>query len=438
MADPFDSNSSRPLYNAIPVLEGADDATVDIVDALPVRNQITLAEPAPIILSPADKQSIGIVDAVPIPTSAFQFFRPKNPVLLVMWFAVRAVIWLFGAVCLMFGLAILAALPVIQFLSLGYLLEAGGRVARTGRLRNGFIGIYRSALLGSIVIGSWLLLWPMRIVSGLAKSADIIDPGGRTATGWRIGLFASIGLTTLVLAVIGVGALVIVAAIRRRTQSEAGGYYAEARDAVWELVMSLRLPYYFWLGFRGFVGAMAWLIVPVSLIALGRANTPLAPLIGFFGAFLLAIVLIYLPILQMRLAQTNRLRAVFEFGAARAAYKRAPWASTFAIIITLLFALPLYLLKIEIVPREAEWLPSLVFISFIFPARLLTGWALGRANRRRTPRHWFFRWTGRLPLLPATAIYVLIVFFTQYTSWNGVWSLYEQHAFLVPVPFFGM
>jgi hypothetical protein len=33
--------------------------------------------------------------------------------------------------------------------------------------------------------------------------------------------------------------------------------------------------------------------------------------------------------------------------------------------------------------------------------------------------------------------YVLIVFFTQFTSWTGVWSLYEQHAFLVPVPFFG-
>jgi hypothetical protein len=438
MTGPFDSSSSRPLYNAIPVLEGADDAAVDIVDALPVRNQIPLAEPAPIILLPADKQPIGIVDVVPVPAPAFQFFRPKNPVLLVMWFAVRVVIWLFGAVCLMFGLAILAALPVIQFLSLGYLLEAGGRVARTGRLRNGFIGIYRSALLGIIVVGSWLLLWPMRIVSGLTQSADIIDPGGRTATGWRIGLFASIGLTTLVFAVIGVGALVIVAAIRRRTRPDAGTYYAEARDAVWDLVMSLRLPYYFWLGCRGFVGAMAWLVVPVSLIALGRVNTPLAPLIGFFGAFLLAIVLIYLPILQMRLAQTNRLRAVFEFGAAREAYKRAPWAATFAIIITLLFALPLYLLKIEIVPREAEWLPSLVFITFIFPARLLTGWALGRANRRQTPRHWFFRWTGRLPLLPATAIYVVIVFFTQYTSWNGVWSLYEQHAFLVPVPFFGM
>ncbi len=153
---------------------------------------------------------------------------------------------------------------------------------------------------------------------------------------------------------------------------------------------------------------------------------------------MLALVLLYLPFLQMRLAVTNRLSAVFEFGAVREEFRRAPWAYAFAFLATLLFALPLYLLKIEMVPREAAWLPSLVFILFIFPARLLTGWAVSRARHRRTPRHWFFRWTGRLPLVPAALFYVLIVFFTQYTSWNGVWSLYEQHAFLVPVPFFGM
>jgi len=28
---------------------------------------------------------------------------------------------------------------------------------------------------------------------------------------------------------------------------------------------------------------------------------------------------------------------------------------------------------------------------------------------------------------------VLIVFFTQYTSWNGIWGLYEQHASALPV-----
>ncbi len=62
---------------------------------------------------------------------------------------------------------------------------------------------------------------------------------------------------------------------------------------------------------------------------------------------------------------------------------------------------------------------------------------MGYAARRPAPRHWLLRWTARVPLLPMAAFYVLIVFFTQYTSWNGAWSLYEQHAFLVPVPFFG-
>ena len=40
-------------------------------------------------------------------------------------------------------------------------------------------------------------------------------------------------------------------------------------------------------------------------------------------------------------------------------------------------------------------------------------------------------------MLPVVAAYVLIVFLAQYTSWGGLWSLYEQHAFLLPVPFLG-
>ena len=72
-------------------------------------------------------------------------------------------------------------------------------------------------------------------------------------------------------------------------------------------------------------------------------------------------------------------------------FRRAPLAFLIALVVTLLFALPLYLLKIEIIPREAAWLPSLVFVAFIFPARLLSGWAYARAERRTAPRHWFWR-----------------------------------------------
>jgi uncharacterized membrane protein len=152
---------------------------------------------------------------------------------------------------------------------------------------------------------------------------------------------------------------------------------------------------------------------------------------------LLAFVILYLPLLQLRLASENRFSAMFEWRAVRRMYRNAPWAFTLAFFLTLLFALPLYLLKVEALPRETRWLPALIFMLFIFPARLFMGWAVGLANRRTQPRHWFFRWTGRIPLLPIAGVYVLVVFFSQYTSWNGVVTLYEQHAFLLPVPFLG-
>ena len=109
-----------------------------------------------------------------------------------------------------------------------------------------------------------------------------------------------------------------------------------------------------------------------------------------------------------------------------------------AMLITLLFALPLYLLKIELPPREIAWLPSLLFVVFIFPARLLTGWAVSRALRHEQPRHWFFRWTSRFALVPVVLFYVLFVYLTQYLSWNGSASLLEQHAFMVPAPLMGL
>jgi hypothetical protein len=417
MTNPLTADPKQGLYRAIPVLELVEEGP----GPAPAREQRV---PAP--------RRVGLV---------------RRLIALALW-VVRVLgsglEYLFGTATLLIGLAVLAALPLLQFLSLGYLLEAGGRVARTGRLRDGFIGVRLAARLGGIVLSSWVLLLPVRLLASLVRSAQVIDPEGRAAEGWRWALLVLLGLTGLHIgAACARGGRLryflwpfnvfwLMGRLRR------GGYYTEARDAVWDTAVSLRLPYYFWLGLRGFVGALTWLALPITLLALGQSHKPGAPLLGLLGALLLGIVLLFLPFLQMRLAAATRLRAVFELRAVRADFRRAPWAFACAFVVTLLFALPLYLLKIEMVPREAAWLPSLVFIVFIYPARLLTGWALARARRRETPRHWFFRWTARLPLVPAAAFYVLIVFFTQYTSWNGVWSLYEQHAFLVPVPFFGM
>ena len=400
--------------------------------------------------------------------------------------------WLFGLASLLACLAVVAAIPVVQFISLGYLLEASGRVARSGRLRDGFIDIDKFARIGSLVAGTWLVLLPLRLLSDLAYSAHLIDPASLAARAWRFGLLVCTVLAVghIVMAwysggklrhffwpllapfqfgarllfghVIGPIVRPAVVAISPKLaddlyverplstwfppailwagiRSGAGRMYAQARDAVWDFVAALRMPYYFWLGVRGFAGALAWLFVPVVLLIAGTTiPNGGGILLGWIGALLLTIVLLYLPFLQTHFACQNRFAAMFDWREVRAQFRRAPLAFWFALLVTLAFALPLYLLKIEATPREVTWLPSLVFVLFIYPARLLAGWAVGRAVHRQHERFFVLRWAARLAAIPVVLMYLLIVFFTQYTSWYGPASLFEQHAFLLPVPFLGL
>src|SRR6202030_3170188 len=109
------------------------------------------------------------------------------------------------------------------------------------------------------------------------------------------------------------------------------------------------------------------------------------PLVTFVGGVWLALVLLCLPFLQMRLAAENRFRACFELGAVLSRFGRAPWAFAFALFITLLSSLPLYLLKSEEPRREDVWLWAILclfFIVFIYPTRLAAGWAYARGGRR--------------------------------------------------------
>jgi hypothetical protein len=349
--------------------------------------------------------------------------------------------WLFGLVSLVLGLSMLAALPLVQFASLGYFLESSARVARTGRLRDGFIGVRRAARVGGLAVAIWLSLVPAWLVSSYAHSAQLIDPGGPVARKWQVALV-----------VVTVVSLLHIAASCARggrfrhflwpvghpfwlyRQLRDGVLYSEARDSLWAFVAWLRVPYYFRLGLVGFLGTLAWLILPAILIG----ATQRFPVLGVLGAVLLAFIVPFLPFLQVRYAVEGRVSALFSRRAIRDRFRRAPWAFAFSLLILLVAAIPLYLLKLEMIPREAAWLPSLVFVVFLAPARLLTGWAYARSERRDRPRHWIFRILGRLAIIPTAALYVLIVFLAQYTSWGGVSSLYEQHAFLLPVPFLNM
>jgi hypothetical protein len=337
---------------------------------------------------------------------------------------------LMGLVTLLLGLAVVATLPIANLLSLGYLLEASRRVAVLGRLRDGFVGVRAAARLG------WLL-------AGISGFALVLWYVSQVWQSWLRGLVALSLLVALHVwsACLRGGRLRHflwprpIFAIRCLHPKN----YGVARDAVWHYVTGLRLPYYFWLGLRGFAGAFVWLFVPVTLLAIGsQVDPPAAVFFILAGGVGLAFVLFHLPFLQTRLAIQNNWRAQFEVRANRQMFARAPWAYVTAMLFVVALTLPLLVFKIEIIPREAAWLPSMLFVLSIFPARLLVGWAYHHAQRRHERAHWLFRTSGRLLVLPVALAYVLLVFLSQYVSWYGIASLYEQHAFMVPVPFLGL
>ena len=387
-------------------------------------------------------------------------------------------------------LTFLSTVPGLNVLSLGYLLEASGRIVRSGRWRDGLIGIRTFARIGSIAVGTFLMLVPLRFLSSLANDADLAAVGSPAAKAWRFALFV---LTIIMLVHIatswfaggklrhffwpllvpyrvgiwltfGLAGKICRPLIERYLPLLAhdlyapmplaswfppatvwegirkGNGYLDARDAVWEFLVRLRLPHYFWLGLRGYAGALLWLAIP-SLLLLGGTKLPPGPgqfIVGWIGAIALMWVVSYLPFLQAHFAAENRWGAMFERSAIKENFRRAPLSYWLAMLVTVAFAIPLYLFNIENILRGLIWIPGVVFVVSIYPARLLAGWVVGYGRRRQKPSWLIVRWTARLGLWPVIAIYVLIVYLSQFTRWYGEVSFFEQHAFLLPVPFLGL
>jgi len=392
----------------------------------------TFIEPAAKSLraSPDDYRGAGRLAELPHPL--------KRPISAVVW-GIRA---LFGIASLIVLLAILAAVPLINFLVLGYLLDAEGRLARTGKLRGAVPLLSLAPRLGAIALCVWLWLLPLRFLANAAADARLIDPAGRVTSRFDV-------LTTTLAVLIGVHLCFALArggsvgcffrpiknvrwTIR---QLRSGGYFDRAAAEISAFVAGLRLRHHFSLGVRGFAGAFAWLVVPTALFAAANRTEGLPILITVFGGILLIPVLAWLPFLQARFAAENRLRALFELRDVRRLFCRAPVAWLLATAAVYVLALPLYLLKIVLLPQDAMWFVTLVFIVSIYPARLLTGWAYGRAVRKERPAWFGVRWICRSLVEPLHVRFICLVFFPQFVGHHGKGVLFEHHAFLLPVPF---
>lgn len=360
-------------------------------------------------------------------------------------FLAGSIQFFFCLVSLVVLLATITAIPIIQLIAFGYLLNISGRLANGEKFSNCLPHFRQAGQIGLAALSIVLAALPTRLLVHWESVAYLVNPDSNQAAGMRVLAITCSALATVYLlwAWVRGGRLkhylwpqpkrFLYEGWRWRT-------WGSAPDRLWEFTTSLRLPKYFWLGLRGAVGTLIWLLPAMVMVAAFRnGETGLAGLVGFVSLVFLGIGTLYLPMLQAHFAAENRFRALFEVRTIRRSFRRAPWAWFGAMVVSLVLTpIPLYLLKIEATPREVMWLPCLVFIAFILPARMATGLALRRMRRLPEPAgtwSWFSRWAVRLMMLVVVVIYLAFVYISQYTSWDGLLTWVQQHAILIPVPF---
>lgn len=363
----------------------------------------------------------------------------RHPIGVLLWLGSLLLAW----VSLILLLAVLAAIPLANFLVLGYLLAAQGRVARTGKLTYAGPWLVVASRIGSIAVGTWFCLLLISTVAAAATDAALIAPGSQVASNWDIA-------RRIVAVVLGVHLLAAVARggnlgaffrpirnlrwVSRELWS--GRYWTQASAICREFLMALRLPEHFWLGVSGYLGTFLWLLLPTVLFAALRDITkPGQILVTLIGGACLIPVLAWTPFLQAHYAAEGRISAFKELRTVRRLFTRAPLTWTLTTIALYLLALPLYLLKIAAPPQDAMWFVTLIFIATIYPAKMLIGWAYGIARRRENAASAWWCWPCRLILVPLLAIYLFLVFFTPAIGAAGRRVLFEHHALLLPTPF---
>jgi hypothetical protein len=349
---------------------------------------------------------------------------------------------LFGIAALIALLAIVAAVPILNFLALGYLLEVEGRVARTGKLRDAFPLLHLAPRFGAISLGLWLWLWPLRFLAGVAADARLIDPGSPSDRNLHRFLFvlATLVAVHLCLALARGGRLSCFFRPIKNfrwtwTQLQQGGYWQQAELGIRDFWAELRVKHHFWLGFRGFVGGFAWLFLPTALFAAANKTEGGSLVVTLFGGFLLIFVLSWVPFLQARFAAENRLGAMRELRTVRQLYRNAPLCWLLGVVVTFALSLPLYLATVALPPSDAMWLVTVIFLVSIYPARVLVGWAYYQAASRQRPAWYGWRWASTSLMMPLLGFYVFLLFFTQFIGQHGKAVLFEHHALLLPIPF---
>lgn len=337
-------------------------------------------------------------------------------------------------------LAFVAAIPVVQLIALGYMLQAAGRLARGEPWHRSLPGLRLAGRVTAFGLWATLFWLPVWLATDVSYSVQLLRPDSFQASAWRIGasLIASAWVVWVAWAAMRGGRarhFLWPQPVRFAVRIWRPSTWSRAADDLWELTGRLHLVSLWWLGLRAAIGALIWIAIPVSMMIIGLRADELnvAGLVGLIGALSLTWVMLHLPLLQTRLAESNRMAEMFNVREVRRRFRYAPWAITISLTMLLALCIPLWLLRIEATPEQLTWLPSLFFVGLMFPGKLAIGAALGYANRRPLPRHWSLRWSARVFCGVAALSYVGTLYIAQFVAWQGIYVMYFQHAVLVPV-----
>ena len=366
-----------------------------------------------------------------------------------IWSPLKSLIWLVrvdaGIAFLIGLLAVLAAVPGLSLLALGFMLAAQAEVARTGRLRHAFPLLPVSTRTGTILLIVGVFLLPIWLTSYLAAAHGVIAQSSPTAPNSQ--RTALVVLQVLIFvhlaAAIGCGGtfgcfLRPIRNIRRLVRGVRDGSWQREVNLWSEWLMKVFRPLeHLIIAIKATVGAVVWLFVPTAMLALSTHphENPAGPaIISFTGGILLIPVASWLPLLQVHQAVTGRFRDIFAVRIVRTIIKRVPFHWALATILLYAVAIPLYFTKIRLIDAGALWLLTPLFIVLIYPTRIMFGWVYARGQHRPAPAARLIRFPTALIMVPVLAAYAGILFFTPLISEAGHAAIFENHAFLLPIP----
>ncbi len=373
-----------------------------------------------------------VEEAKPIP-------RPwRHPVQFTGWLIQGT----FGLASLIFFLALIAAVPVVNILALGYLLDAEGRVARTGKISHGFPLFPQAKRLGGIMLGVMFFLLPLKYLGSFTSDARIIDPDSTSTQVFElVTLFAAMVVFVHLLFALGRGGSLSsffrpIKNIRWMIgQLRSRNYLVQASASVREFVSSLRVVENFKLGFMGVLGVLMWTFIPTLLFAFADSTEGFPVIVTLIGGFLLMLVATWIPVLQAGYASQGKFSAYRQLKQARLLFRRTPMLWTFALLLGYALSLVLYLFKIVAPPQDGLWMMTIVFITMIYPARIFIAWVYARAKKIESQPNFLWRWLWSLTTVALCGFYIFLLFFARDIGANGKLVLYEQPLLMIPSPF---